>query len=75
MSPSAFNHVPLNERREAQCNWLIKISKNLMLPRENANFSLISPFITPAMRNILIKFTVKEAFKCIPAMNIGAACC
>lgn len=51
MFSSAFNPVLVIERREAQYDWLIKISKDLMVPRGEANFSFISPFITPALRN------------------------
>jgi hypothetical protein len=48
---SAFNQVLAIERRDDQCDWLIKISKKLLLPRGVANFSFISPFITSALRN------------------------
>lgn len=51
MFSATFKQMLATERREAGCDWLIKISKNLLLPRGEANFSFISPFITPALRN------------------------
>ena len=43
MFSSVFNQMFETENREAQYDWLIKISKNLLLPRGEANFSFIKP--------------------------------